>query len=158
VAELTLPQAAAALGVSVDTVRRRVKAGTLPSRTGESGRLLVDLPSNSTAGEPPAEQQTAVQPPEPAQQELAHVRELLEEIRLDRDYLRERLQIADQEREQLRILLGNAQHLPALQSGSADAAQQDAVQDWRRWWPLVAAVAALAAVASVLGLRTSLGF
>ena len=43
-AELTIPEAAVALGVSTDTVRRRIKAGALDSRTDARGRYLVDLP------------------------------------------------------------------------------------------------------------------
>ena len=42
-AELTIPEAAAALGISTDTVRRRVKAGILTARTDERGRYLIEV-------------------------------------------------------------------------------------------------------------------
>ena len=57
-AELTIPEAAVALGLSTDTVRRRIRAGALASRTDARGRYLVDLPE-ATAPRPPAEQDAA---------------------------------------------------------------------------------------------------
>jgi len=44
VSEVTIRQAAQALGVSVSTVRQRVKRGVLPSRRDELGVLLVTVP------------------------------------------------------------------------------------------------------------------
>jgi excisionase family DNA binding protein len=67
--EVSLSEAASRLGVSVDTVRRRLRSGQLAGR--QSGRrLLVTLPGTSAAGRPRAE---------PA--------ELLDEIRAERDRL-----------------------------------------------------------------------
>jgi hypothetical protein len=48
-AELLLVEAAAALGVSVDTVRRRIKRGELQARIDGQGRLLVHLVDVPTA-------------------------------------------------------------------------------------------------------------
>jgi DNA-binding transcriptional MerR regulator len=44
VAKVTIAQAAAALGVSVDTVRRRIKAGLLRASRNEAGSYLVEVP------------------------------------------------------------------------------------------------------------------
>jgi excisionase family DNA binding protein len=41
--EMRLPEAAAALGVSVDTIRRRVKRGELAHHTDGQGRIVVHL-------------------------------------------------------------------------------------------------------------------
>src|SRR5579883_995132 len=42
--ELTVPEAAAALGVHHETIRRRIRRGELAARKDERGRVLVDLP------------------------------------------------------------------------------------------------------------------
>jgi excisionase family DNA binding protein len=41
--QLSIPEAAVALGVSVDTVRRRIKAGLLRARRDDHGTYVVDL-------------------------------------------------------------------------------------------------------------------
>jgi len=43
-AELTVPEAAAALGVHHETIRRRIRRGELAARKDERGRVLVDVP------------------------------------------------------------------------------------------------------------------
>ncbi|MEA2647321.1 MAG: hypothetical protein QOE92_2404 [Chloroflexota bacterium] len=47
--EVTIPQAAAALGVSVDTVRRRIKAGLLRATRSEHGAYVVEIPDAAVA-------------------------------------------------------------------------------------------------------------
>ena len=47
---LNLKEAAAEFGITSEAVRRRAKRGTLPSETGEDGRLHVWLPDVSDAG------------------------------------------------------------------------------------------------------------
>jgi excisionase family DNA binding protein len=42
--ELTVPEAAAALGVHHETIRRRIRRGELTARKDERGRVLVDVP------------------------------------------------------------------------------------------------------------------
>jgi excisionase family DNA binding protein len=42
---MTIAESAAALGVSVDTVRRRIKQGRLEAHTDPSGRVMVMTPS-----------------------------------------------------------------------------------------------------------------
>jgi helix-turn-helix protein len=46
----TLREAAEALGISKEAVRKRVKRGTLPHAKGEDGRVYVYLPSGGDAG------------------------------------------------------------------------------------------------------------
>ena len=71
VAELTIPQAAAALGVSVDTVRRRIKAGRLRAQRKEGGAYVVKLPApaahpaSSRVSQPPAGAQQPSARPSP---------------------------------------------------------------------------------------------
>ena len=48
--KLDLKEAAAALGITSEAVRRRAKRGTLPSENGEDGRLYVWLPDVSYGG------------------------------------------------------------------------------------------------------------
>ena len=42
---LTIPQAAARLGVSVDTVRRRIKAGLMRASRNDQGAYVVEVPA-----------------------------------------------------------------------------------------------------------------
>src|SRR5688500_2438517 len=58
-AELLLVEAAAALGVSVDTIRRRVKRGELAAHADGQGRLLVALPDD--AMQPPSTASSAAE-------------------------------------------------------------------------------------------------
>ena len=116
-AELGMVEAAAALGVSVDTIRRRIKAGALGARHDERGRLLVTIPDpvepGARQGEPdtwhrlaashaPVTGSDAAKPP-PADPEATptgdapqaaragpsaeHAQELLDEVRRQRDQL-----------------------------------------------------------------------
>src|SRR4051794_16675351 len=123
---LLLPEAAAALGVSVDTIRRRVRKGQLVATHDAEGRLLVEVPPARYA--PADAMQDAIQtaeaawqmpstPPDPAMQvpssdDADHARELLAEVRLQRDQLeatvgdlRGRLDTAEQAQAELRRLL-----------------------------------------------------
>ena len=47
---MDLKEAAQVLGIASDSVRKRVKRGTLPSETGEDGRLYVWLDTGSDEG------------------------------------------------------------------------------------------------------------
>jgi excisionase family DNA binding protein len=53
--QLSIPEAAVALGVSVDTIRRRIKAGLLRAQRDDHGAYLVemhDVPGDDAATEP----------------------------------------------------------------------------------------------------------
>jgi hypothetical protein len=148
-----LPEAAAALGVSVDTIRRRVRRGQLAATHDAEGRLVVDIPA---ARQVPADaMQDAMQtaeaawqmpstPPEPAMHlhstdDATHARELLAEVRLQRDHLeatvadlRVRLDTAEQAQAELRRLLAAALQQRALPAPAAPPSS-DALAA-RPWW------------------------
>jgi excisionase family DNA binding protein len=107
--QVTVAEAAALLGVSVDTVKRRIRSGALHSSRTAQGRVLVDVPGEEAA---PQAAESAPQTPHSASQDAPHVHrndEVLAAITAERDWLRERVERAESEREQLRILLSNAQ-------------------------------------------------
>jgi nitric oxide reductase activation protein len=158
---LLLPEAAAALGVSVDTIRRRVRKGQLVATHDAEGRLLVEVP---TARQPQADavqdaMQTAAaawqapsSPPEPARQvpstdNADHARALLEEVRRQRDQLeatvgdlRARLDqaethltAAEQAQAELRRLLALALQTRALPEPRDEPVPTDG-RSSRPWW------------------------
>lgn len=92
-ARASIPEAAARLGVSVDTVRRRVRSGRLPATRDARGRYVVELPDGSPAPPPPAH--------------AGDVDALLAEVRRQREVLE--AQLAAQER-----------HLEAHMAAEAD--------------------------------------
>lgn len=51
---VTIPEAAARLGVSTDTVRRRIRAGLLPSERDGRGRYLVEVDGFDPGHPPPS--------------------------------------------------------------------------------------------------------
>lgn len=160
-AEMTIPEAAAVLGVSVATIRRRVQQGDLPARQDARGRYLVTV-DTAAAGSGHSPQATATELAQ-LRLELKHTQELLAEVRRQRDELAilldaQRAQMeavyeaqarADEERAELRRLLGNAQMqlsalLPVPHHGeggpeeraarlSADGQTQKRRRRW--WWP-----------------------
>jgi excisionase family DNA binding protein len=162
---LLLPEAAAVLGVSVDTVRRKIRKGQLTAAHDTEGRVLVEVPpAMHPAGQPPADaMQAAVQaaeaawqapssPPEPAQQVPSTDALLLEEVRRQRDQLadqvaalRERLNFAErsiqahqQGEAELRRLLAAALQQRALAAPSENRSEAKSAEPspwWARWWP-----------------------
>jgi excisionase family DNA binding protein len=134
VMELTIAEAATALGVSVDTVRRRIRRGDLRARRDEHGRYLITLEMDSA--ETPAAKRARGAEAE-TERELTHTREVLAEVRRQRDQLeqqvaalQEQISAAATERSELRQLLAmhmRAAQLPAPageESASADVASQ----------------------------------
>ena len=92
------------LGVSVDTIKRRVRSGALQGSRTAQGRVLVNLPGDEPAPHAPQE-------PAAAPQDAPHVQgtgaesiallERLTTVTAERDWLRERVERAESEREQL---------------------------------------------------------
>lgn len=89
-AEMTIPEAAAALGVSTDTIRRRIIRGELRARRDERGRYLVTIegPPTATAQGPVAAEQAHLR------LELDYSRQILEELRHQRKILEDQLEAA----------------------------------------------------------------
>jgi excisionase family DNA binding protein len=129
-AEMTIAEAAAALGLSVDTVRRRIRAGQLESRTDPRGRVVVQV-------EKPLPGDAEQAAPDPRQveleQELARLREQLSVTLAERDWLRSRVESAERERERLQLLLGNSQQqFERLLPGPVEATGENAARPWWR--------------------------
>src|SRR5215208_5395050 len=109
-AELSIHEAARTLGLSVDTVRRRIKAGTLLARKDGAGRYLVQVDEAAAAA--PAEAGPVNQGQSElarVQAELAHAEELVAELRHQREQLERQLRDREQAERELRVLLGQAQ-------------------------------------------------
>jgi excisionase family DNA binding protein len=118
-AEWTIGEAAAVLGVSVDTVRRRVRRGTLTARRGARGQLFV-VGLNGTGSLPmqaaPAPMQADAMPRQAAADTLRlerdHALELLGQVSAERDWLRVEIERRGVELAEMRRLLAAA--MPAL--------------------------------------------
>jgi hypothetical protein len=110
VPEVSTGQAAARLGVSPDTVRRKVQRGELVGRTDPRGRLWVTLPEPAPAAAPAAVD------------EVTHLQALLAEVRTQREALLAQIERADVERAELRRMLNlEQQTLAALRLVAAPA-------------------------------------
>lgn len=160
--EMTMTEAAAALGVSVGTIRRRIQRGDLQARQDERGRYLirVDLSTPTSPPSPTAEMAAELAR---LRLQLEHEREMLAEVRRQRDELAvlldaQRAQLeaifeaqarADEERAELRRLLGNAQMqlsallpTPRQVEGQRSETERRTAQEsngqgqakGRRWW------------------------
>ncbi len=152
-AEVSVEEAAYLLGVSTDTVRRRIRRDQLSVRREPDGRLLVTIPDRP--GQAPA---GAEQPPAPAQQTpVAASLPLLERLLDEKDArigaleeeiasLRGELAKAHQEMEaqrqdrataegELRQLLLQAQlQVQALIPKLPAPAEVEERKAWWRWW------------------------
>lgn len=140
-AEVTIAQAAASLGVSDDTIRRRIKAGELDAREDERGRKIVTLPD-----EPPS----AATATDGASTSTAnHIQEWLADVRAERDRLAEQVRFLAQQldasttaQSQLRELLAREQSRTLALPAPHGAQQEDATAPHpapqeparQRWW------------------------
>lgn len=126
-AELHIRQAADQLGVSVDTVRRRIRRGELPARRDSRGRLLVDMANVAADAQPmqpthayaPAADEPSTHRPTDVERQRdqleGQVRALNEHVAA----LTRQLDEAAEERRELRQLLAGAmRQLPAGEPAS----------------------------------------
>ena len=170
--QVSVAEAAVLLGVSVDTIKRRVRSGALQSTRTAQGRVLVTLPEEAAAPQAVQEPSSAPQDAPQVPGNDADVAALLERVTTvtaERDWLRERVERAESEREQLRILLSNAQQslVRALQAAPQTAPQtpveastapdplgpttEPSGRWWRPWAPwLLGLLAIVAAIGLVL--------
>ena len=117
VAQLPISEAALQLGVSVDTVRRRIRSGELSAELDSRGRYLVEVPDALLTSASEVElRQRQGGPTGELRSDLAQLQELLDEVRRQRDQLLEQvaaqgrqLEEAARERAELRRLLADAQ-------------------------------------------------
>ncbi len=105
---VTIAQAALALGVSPDTVRRRVQRGVLQPSHDAKGHLLVDLTGIASIGALPASAAAA---------EIAHLQTQNESLRLELGIRREEAQQALQALTEMRRLVSQSQMLQAHLAG-----------------------------------------
>ena len=123
---LTIPQAAARLGVSVDTVRRRIKAGLLRASRNDQGAYVVEVPAAPSAAAAPAAPGPEEPQPSATDQhlfkkearrssdfphEVRSLKELLDVERQRNEELREHLVF---QRQQLEKAQAEREHLVAL--------------------------------------------
>ncbi len=114
-AELTIRDAADALGVSVDTIRRRVRRGEFVSRRDARGWILVELPDaigSTSPMQPPADVASG-----PSAAESVPLPEVVQRLEEENRWLRGQLDEAARERAELRRLLAGAMRTPELPAG-----------------------------------------
>jgi hypothetical protein len=149
--------AAAALGLSVDAVKRRLRSGALKGRKSPAGTWTVFLEGNAAPAPEPESVSNRHTFPEVERLELrlANARELAEELRARVDAqerqieaLTRHLDAAAEEREQLRQLLagalsrapralveGSHADVPEVERAPAHAAARDPhARPWWRFW------------------------
>jgi hypothetical protein len=101
--ELGIPEYAAHLGVSADTVRRRIRAGEIPARRDARGRYVVLVPdeeADELQAAPMQRDDVVV-----VRRELLHAQELAEAERRRGDELAIALEAANKGQDELRVLL-----------------------------------------------------
>jgi hypothetical protein len=125
---LTLSEAASRSGLHKEALRARAKRGQLPSRRGNLGQVLVQLPSD--LAHPPAH--------DGAQVQLEHLAEVVRDLEQELSEVRERLVKAETERDaavrtgeiEARLL----REVLEREQARADALAQE-LRDMRRpWW------------------------
>jgi predicted site-specific integrase-resolvase len=121
--EISIQEAATRLGVSVETIRRRVHKGVLKSRqvpTPQGFVWMVELPNEEPQREIPAEES------EPLHELVAVLKAQLEQkdhqLEIQAAAHQEQLEAKDRQIEQLHVLLQQAQ------------AALPAPRDHRSWW------------------------
>lgn len=115
--EVTLEQAAIVLGVSVDTVRRRIRLGHLPAHRDGAGRRLVTVPAAPALPEDVERlRQHEREQVEALRRDNAHLTDLVAELRWQRQQLeaqnaalQEQIHTASEAQRDLHRLLANAQ-------------------------------------------------
>ena len=118
-AELTIREAADALGVSVDTIRRRVRRGELAARRDARGWILVDMADalgSASPMQPPADLGSV-----PYADGSTPLPEVVQRLEEENRWLRGQLDEAARERAELRQLLAGA--LRALRQPAEDGAK-----------------------------------
>jgi excisionase family DNA binding protein len=112
---LTVAQAAKALGVSQDALRKRIKRGTINYHKAEDGRVYVWMDAAKTGADTDQDTRTRTVPVE-------HLEDMRDQIR----FLREELQRKDA------ILLSLTERIPELEA--REPAAKEEPEPPRSWW------------------------
>jgi hypothetical protein len=132
--DLTIPEAAAALGVHLETMRRRIRRGELLARRNGSGRYVVSLPDEDTtpAYAAPVQADDSVRTQETTDTTplVAELRSRIEGLETDKRHLQEALERSQQGEAELRRLLAAEQQkqLPTPMDVTAMPAAEAAVR------------------------------
>jgi hypothetical protein len=131
-ADCTLAEAATTLGVSVETIRRRVKRGQLASHHDAAGHLWIHLPDParqpSVNGQAPASQGASHRLPDDSQPS----RELVDTLQATVAEQRVELEARRREVQELHVLLQRAQMLALPAPSSAETLES--LERSRPWW------------------------
>lgn len=141
---IDLKEAAVELGITSEAVRRRAKRGTLPSETGEDGRLYVWLPDVPDAGPHTVSNNGS----HAAVDDHLLTDALLERFEDENGFLRrelERLHKALERKDA--IILTMAQRIPELEAAPEPRERSETASEakdgeaesrswWRRWFDL----------------------
>jgi excisionase family DNA binding protein len=136
--DITIADAAHRLGVSDDTVRRRVKAGDLTARRDAHGRVWIRMEAEPAAATPTESSATAPRTPGSDHDVLlstitAERDRLAEHVR----FLAEQLDRSTRAQSELRELLAREQQRTLALPAPAEQPPQDAVQtavQHAPWW------------------------
>jgi len=116
---LTVPQAAEALGVTVDAVRGRIRRGKLEAEHDDAGTVYVwiDTPVEADSRGPSGA----------SQRPSADLAERIEDLREEVAYLREQLQHAtERDRENRRIIAALTSRIPAIEAPASPEERESA--------------------------------
>jgi hypothetical protein len=139
--DLSLAEAASTLGISVETVRRRIKRGQLASHHDAEGHVLVTVPGSdgqmAVNGLADARQDDRQRQADASQDAAASVfhRELVDALKAHIADLQQRLDASEQAEAELRRLLGMALQRPTLPAPEPTSHDVRLPRPWwRRLW------------------------
>lgn len=119
----TVHEAANALGVSVDAIRKRIQRGTIPHERHEDGRVYVLLDKVSTMQDTSSTQSSTVTDEEEDDSPVRYgTEELVESLQDQIGFLRRELERKDA------ILLRMAERIPELEASTALSEPRDAFE------------------------------
>ena len=155
---VSMKQAGLMLGLSEDTVRRKIRAGDLVARQEQTVRgfkWLVEVPGEAVATPATpdagvgarAESDSATARIQVLEEKVSNLQELVAELRSDKAWFKAQMAVREREIEQLHILLQRSQgsqqglHLPPLEApqrhpSTLASATAGILTDMRRsrWW------------------------
>jgi len=127
---VTVTEAAAALGLTTEAVRKRLQRGQLAG-VKIGGAWFVHLDRTSESGASPAgtrQDRTAGQRARPVQREAPATRQLIEQLRAENDFLKDELRRKDV------LLMTFAGRLPELSAPAPEPVEPSSPTPRRSWW------------------------